>query len=160
MAAWAQAIVSSVAIVAGALVVYWQTRRTRQEQNEREARMLDGLVLFLIHLKECAQEARAVKKQIERLPIGHPAEPSARFHQLVETIHRFPLEAVRGAVPMDALLTSRRIGNELVPYIDPEPELDVNLHHEKFFNEYIVILDRQVISLQEEAHRLRHGKHA
>ena len=96
IAAWAQAIVSSVAIIAGASVVFWQTRRARLDQSEREARVLDGLALLLIHLKESAQAARIEKKKLERLPPKHPAEPSARFQQLIEAIHRFPLEAVHG----------------------------------------------------------------
>jgi hypothetical protein len=160
IAAWAQAIVSSVAIVAGASVVYWQTRRARLDQSEREARVLDGLALLIIHLKESAQAARAEKKKLERLPLEHPAEPSARFRQLIEAIHRFPLEAVHGAAPMDALLTSQRIGKELLPYVGPEPELDLVPEHEHWFNEYIRILDRQIHSLQKEAKLLMEGKGA
>ena len=160
IAAWAQAIVSSIAIIAGALVVFWQTRRTRLEQSEREARMLDGLALLVIHLKESAHEARAEKKKIERLPPDHPAEPSTRFQQLIEAIHRFPLEAIHGAVPMDALLTSRRIGKELLPYVGPEPELDSLVPNDHRFVKYIEILDRQIASLQGESRRLMSGKRA
>ncbi len=160
MAAWAQAIVSSIAIVAGALVVFWQTRRTRFEQSEREARMLDGLALLVIHLKESAHEARAEKKRLKRLLLDHPAEPSTRFQQLIEAIHRFPLEAIHGAVPMDALLTSRRIGKELLPYVGPEPELDAIAANDQQFVKYIEILDRQIVSLQGESKRLMSGKRA
>ena len=158
MAAWAQAIVGSVAIIIGACVVFWQTRRARLDQSEREARILGGLALLLIHLKESAQEARTEKKKLERLPLEHPAEPSSRFYQLVETIHRFPLEAVHGAVPMDALLTSRRVGKELLPYVSAEPELDLDSDHERWFQEYVGVLDRQIFFLQEEAMRLMEGK--
>jgi hypothetical protein len=160
IAAWAQATVSSIAIIVGALVVYWQTRRTRLEQSEREARALDGLALLLVHLKKSAKEARAERQKIERLPHGHPAEPSARFLQLMEAINRFPLEAVQGAAPMDALLTSQRVGNELQSYIGLEPELDVIPSNEQWFTEYITILDRQIVFLQEEAKRLVDGKPA
>lgn len=160
IAAWAQAVVSSVAIIAGASVVFWQTRRSRLDQSEREARALDGLALLLIHLKESAKTARAEKKRLERLPPEHPAEPSARFYQLIEAIHRFPLEAVHGAAPMDALLTSQRIGKELLPYVGPEPELDLIPDHEHWFNGYIGILDRQILFIQEETKRLRQGKRA
>lgn len=160
IAAWAQAIVSSIAIIAGASVMVWQTGRTRLEQSEREARMLDGLALLVIHLKESAHEARAERKKLERLPPNHPAEPSARFQQLVEAIHRFPLEAIHGAVPMDALLTSRRIGKELLPYVGPEPELDAIVSNDQWFTKYIEILDRQITSVQEESRRLVNGKRA
>ena len=160
IAAWAQAIVSSIAIIVGASVVYWQTRRARLEQSEREARALDGLALLLVHLKETAKEARAEKKTIERLPHGHPAEPSTRFLQLMEAISRFPLEAVHGAAPMDALLTCQRVGRQLQPYVAPEPELDVIPSNEQRFTEYIGILDKQILFLQEEAKRLADGKPA
>jgi len=160
IAAWAQAIVSSIAMIVGAWVVYWQTRRARLEQSEREARALDGLALLLDHLRETAKSARAERKKIERLPHGHPAEPSTRYLQLMEAISRFPLEAVHGAVPMGALLTSQRVGNELQPYIGPEPELDVIPSNEQWFTDYIVILDRQIVFLQEEAKRLVDGKSA
>ena len=79
IAAWAQAIVSMVAIIVGAVVVYWQTRRARLEQSKREARELNGLALLLIHLKETAIEAHAERNKIERLPYGHSAEPSVIF---------------------------------------------------------------------------------
>jgi hypothetical protein len=158
IAAWAQAIVSSIAIIVGAFVVFWQTRRARLEQTEREARVLDGIAYLLIHLKESANEARAEKKKLERLPLGHPAEPSARFKELTESIHRFPLEAAQGAVPIEALLVSRRVANELLPLVGPEPELDVNPDYEHWFHEYIRILDRQILFLQDEAKRLMKGK--
>lgn len=158
IAAWAQAIVSSIAIIVGAFVVFLQTRRARLEQTEREARVLDGIAYFLIHLKESAHEARAEKKKLVRLPQGHPAEPSARFKELTESIHRFPLEVAQGAVPIEALLVTRRVSNELLPLVGPEPELDVNPDHEDWFHEYVKILDKQILSLQDEAKRLMKGK--
>lgn len=160
IAAWAQAIVSSVAIIVGALVVYWQTRRARFEQSEREARALDGLALLLVHFKETAKEARAERRKIKRLPHGHPAEPSTRFLQLLEAISRFPLEAIHGAAQMDALLTSQRVGKELQPYVGPEPELDVIQSYEQWFTEYIGILDKRILFLQDESKRLVDGKSA
>lgn len=160
IAAWAQAFVSSIAIIVGAWVVSWQTRRARLEQSEREARALDGLALLLVHLKETAKEARAEKRKIKRLPHAHPAEPSTRFLQLMEAINRFPLEAVHGAAPMDALLTSQRVGMEIQPYVGPEPELDVIQSNEQWFTEYIGLLDKQILFLQKEAKRLVDGKPA
>ena len=160
VAAWAQAIVSSIAIIAGAWVLSWQTRHARLEQSEREARMLDGLAMLLIHLKESALLARAEKKKLARIPSEHPAKPSTTYRRLVEAIQHFPFEALHGAAPMDALLISQQVGNELLPYVGPEPELDVNPDHEDWFLEYIQILDRQITFLQEEAKRLIEGKPA
>ena len=158
VAAWSQAIVSSVAIIVGAWVVFWQTRLTRLEQTEREARTLDGLAYLLFHLKESALEARAEKKKLERLPPGHPSEPITRFQELAESVHRFPLEAVQGPVPIEVLLVTRRVANGLLPLVSPEPELDVNPDHEHWFQEYVVILDRQILFLHDEAKRLMKGK--
>lgn len=158
VAAWAQAVVSSVAIIVGALVVSWQTRRTRLEQNEREAHTLAGLALLINYLKEAACEARAEKKKLHRLPQNSPAEPSYRFQQLIEALHRFPLETIHGAIPMDALLTSQRIGRELLPYIGPEPELDVAPANDEPFMKYIEIFDRQVAAIEAEGMRLMSGK--
>ncbi len=153
-----QAVVSSVATIVGAWVVIWQTRRARLEQTEREARVLDGLAYLLIHLKESAHEARAEKKNVARLPIGHPAEPSIRFKELAESIHRFPLEAVQGPVPIEVLLVTRRVSNELLLLVGSEPELDVNPDHEHWFRECVGILDKLILFLQEEAKRLMKGK--
>lgn len=160
VAAWVQALVSSVAIVVGALVVIWQTYRARLERSEREARVLDGLALLLIHLKECAQAARSERKKLARLSHNHPAEPSTRFQELLDAMYRFPLEAAHGAVPMNAILVGRRTAKELLPYIGPEPELDTNPDYERVFPEYVRTLDSQVLVLQEEARRLRKGGRA
>ena len=43
VAAWAQAVVGMLAIIAGAIAVHWQIRRGRLELAEREARAYDGL---------------------------------------------------------------------------------------------------------------------
>ena len=91
VAAWAQATVGAFAIVVGAGAVFWQVRRSRMELSEREARAHDGLARLLIHLKDCAVEARAEKRKTERWPAGHPAEPSSRFKELAE--------AIRGSMP-------------------------------------------------------------
>jgi len=61
---------------------------------------------------------------------------------------------------MDALLTSQRIGKELLPFVGPEPELDLVPDHEHSFGEYIRVLDRQIQFLQGEAKRLMEGKRA
>jgi hypothetical protein len=160
VAAWAQAVVSSIAIIVGAFVVYWQTRRARLEQSEREARVLDGLAHLLIHLKDVACEARAERKKLERWPYGHPAEPSTRFLELSEAIHRFPLEAAHGEVPIEALLNARRAAKEMQPLVGPEPELDVNPNFEKTFLDYAAILDKQIVLLRDEARRLMRGERA
>jgi hypothetical protein len=160
IAAWAQAIVSSLAIVAGACVVVWQTRRARLDLSEREARSLDGLARILIHLKDCAEQARAEKKKIERWPVGHPAEPSTRFSELSEALHRFPLEAAQGEAPLEALLNARRVAKEMMLLIGPEPELDVNPNFENTFREYIGLFEQQILLLRVEAQRLMKGERA
>ena len=157
-ASWAQAFVSSVAITVGAWVVIWQTRRTRLEQTEREARVLDGLAHLLFHLIDVAHEARAEKKKMERLPVGHPAEPSTRFQELSEAIHRFPLEAAQGKVPLEALLEARLVAKGLLPLVGPEPELDVNPDLERTFQEYVAILQQQILQLQDKARYLMKGE--
>jgi len=126
IAAWAQAIVSSIALIVGACVVIWQTRRARLELCEREARAHDGLARLLIHLKESAQEARAERRKLERWPPGHPAEPSSRFNELANALHQFSLDSIHGEVPLNALLTARRAARELAPIVGPDPELEVN----------------------------------
>ena len=160
VAAWAQAIVSSIAIVVGAVVVVWQTRRARLELSEREARALDGLAHILTHLRDCANEARAEKSKVERWPAGHPAEPSTRFAELAEALHRFPFEAAHGEVPLEALLCARRVAKEIMPLISPAPELDVNKNFESTFADYISILEQQIVLLRTEAQRLMKGEQA
>lgn len=158
VAAWAQAVVSAIAIIVGACAVNWQTRRARLEQCEREARVLNGLVRLLTHLKDSAQDARAERKKFHRWPIGHPAEPSTRFQELAEAIRRFPLEAAQGEVPLEALLNARRVAKEIQFAVGPEPELDVNPDFEHIFHEYTAILDQQILLLQVEAQRLMKGE--
>ena len=158
IASWAQAIVSSVAIGVGAWVVIWQTNRTRLEGSEREARALDGLARLLIHLKDTACEARAERRKLERWPPGHPAEPSARFLELANAIHSFPLEAVNGEVAFEALLNARRAAREMQPLVGPETELDINPNFEEVFSQYIGLLEQQILLLRAEAERLIKGK--
>ena len=129
VAAWAQAIVSSIAIIVGASVVIWQTRRTRLEASAREARDLDGLARLLLHLKDIAHEARAEKRKMERWPPGHPAEPSTRYRELADAVHTFPLEAVHGEVSFEALMNARRAAREIQSFVGPEAEVDLNLNY-------------------------------
>ena len=158
LAAWAQAIVSSVAIIVGAFVVFWQPRRARLAQNEREARVLEGIAHLLIHLRDCAHESRAERHKRERWPPDHPAEPSARFRELAEAIQRYPLEAAAGEVSVEALLNGRRAAKELFPLVGPEPELEVNPKFQQAFDDYITILERQIALLRVEASRLVNGR--
>ena len=157
MAAWVQAIVSSLAIVVGAGVVIWQTRRLRLEQSQREARTIDGLARLLVHLKDHAVEARAEKLKLERWPVGHPAEPHARFLELASALRHLPLESLNGEVPMEALLNARRAARELELLVSPEPELEVNPNFERVFQEYKGILEQQIMLLRIEAKRLMSG---
>lgn len=158
LAAWAQALVGSIAIIAGAVAVHWQTRRARMELCEREALALDGLARLLIHLKDTAVEARAEKKKTERWPPGHPAEPSARYLEVAEAVRSFPLEAVPGEVSFDALLTARRASREIEPLVGREPELNINPNFETVFHAYIGILEQQILQLRIEAQRRMKGE--
>jgi hypothetical protein len=160
VAAWAQAIVSSIALVVGAFVVIWQTRRARLDISERESRAHDGLARLLIHLKDCAHEARAERRKIERWPPNHPAEPSTRFNELADAIHQYPLDSIHGEVPLHALLNARRAARELQLVVGPEPELDLNPNFENVFRSYIDILEEQILLLRSEAERLLKGERA
>jgi hypothetical protein len=160
VAAWAQATVGAIAIVVGAAAVFWQVRRNRLELSEREARSHDGLARLLIHLKDSAVEARAEKRKIERLPLGHPAEPSSRFKELAEAIQCYPLEAIHAELPFEALLNARRVVSEMWPLVSPEPELDINPNFESTFQEYVGLLEQQILLLRAEAQRLLKGERA
>ena len=139
-------------------MVIWQTRRTRVEASEREARELDGLARLLIHLKDTAREARLEKRKMERWPPGHPAEPSTRYQELADSIHSFPLEAVHGEVSFEALLNARRAAREIQPLVGPEVELDVNPYFENVFAQYVGMLEQQILLLRSEAERLMRGE--
>ena len=158
IAAWAQAIVSSIAIVVGAVVVILQARRTRLEASEREARELDGLARLLVHLKDTAHEARAEKRKNERWPPGHPAEPSTRYRELADAVHTFPLEAMHGEVSFEALLNARRAAREIQPLVGPEAEIDVNPSFQNVFAQYVGLLEQQILLLRSEAERLMKGE--
>ena len=160
VAAWAQATVGAIAIVVGAGAVFWQVRRNRMDLSEREARAHDGLARLLIHLKDCAVESRAEKRKIERWAAGHPAEPSSRFKELAEAIRRYPLEAIHAELPFEALLNARRAASEMWPLVNPEPELDVNPNFERTFQEYVGLLEQQILLLRAEAQRLLKGERA
>jgi hypothetical protein len=160
VAAWAQATVGAIAIAAGAAAVYWQAKRARLELSEREARQHDGLARLLIHLKNCAVEARAEKKKIERWPPNHPAEPSSRFQELAASIQRYPLEAVHAELPFEALLNAQRVAREIWPLVDAQPELVANPNFESTFQEYVGLLEQQILLLRSEAQRLLKGERA
>jgi hypothetical protein len=158
VAAWAQAVVGSVAILVGARFVVWQVRRGRLEACEREASGLYGLARLLVHLRDLATEARLEKHKLERWPPGHPAEPATRFTELAEAVHAFPFESVHGEVAFEALLNARRVAREMGPLVSPEPELEVNQNYRVVFEAYIVILNEQIELLRLEATRLLRGE--
>ena len=160
MAAWAQAAVSAIAIVVGAIAVFLQVRQGRMEFSAREARALDSLATLLTHLKDSAIQARSEKRKMERSPTGHPAEPSSRFKELAEAIQRYPLESIHAEVPFEALLNARRATKGIWPLVNPEPELDVNQNLERTFQEYVGLLENQILLLRCEAERLLKGERA
>lgn len=158
VAAWAQAVVGSIAIVVGAYFVVWQVRRGRLQECEREATELLGLARLLVHLRDGAIVARLEKRKLERWPYGHPAEPATRFLELVEAILRMPLENVHGDAAFEALLNARRVAKEIRPLVGPEPELDVNPNFQSTFEEYVKLIDQQIEILRKEAAALLQGK--
>ncbi|NOT18917.1 MAG: hypothetical protein HOP24_01395 [Sideroxydans sp.] len=158
VAAWAQAVVGSIAIVVGAYFVVWQVRRGRLQECEREATELLGLARLLVHLRDGAIEARLEKRKLERWPYGHPAEPATRFLELVEAILRVPFENVHGDAAFEALLNARRVAKEIRPLVGPEPELNVNPNFQSTFEEYVKLIDQQIEILRKEAQALLQGK--
>lgn len=158
IAAWAQAVVGSIAIVVGAYFVVWQVRRGRLQECEREANELLGLARLLVHLREGAVEARIEKRKLERWPHGHPSEPATRFLELAEAILRVPLENVHGDAAFEALLNARRVAKEIQPLVGPEPELDINPNFQSTYEAYIKIIDQQIEVLRKEAQALLQGK--
>lgn len=158
VAAWAQAVVGSIAIVVGAYFVVWQVRRGRLQECEREATELLGLARLLVHLRDGAIEARLEKRKLERWPFGHPAEPATRFFELVEAILRVSFENVHGDAAFEALLNARRVAKEIRPLVGPEPELDVNPYFQSTFEEYVKLIDQQIEVLRKEAQALLQGK--
>jgi hypothetical protein len=157
-AAWAQAIVGTAAIVVGARVVASQATQARLDLSEREARSHDGLARLLVHLKDSALAARGEKRKMERFVPGHPAEPSALFQELADAINRFPLEAIQGEVPFEALLNARKVSREIALSISSEAELDASPTHECAFRECIDVLEQQILLLRVEAERLVSGQ--
>ena len=158
VAAWAQAVVGSIAIVVGAYFVVWQVRRGRLQECEREATELLGLARLLVHLREGAVEARLEKRKLKRWPYGHPAEPATRFLELAEAILRVPLENVHGDAAFEALLNARRVAKEIQPLVGPEPELDFNPNFQSTYEAYVKIIDQQIEVLHKEAQALLQGK--
>jgi hypothetical protein len=158
VAAWAQAVVGSLAIIVGAVVVRWQVKRGREEFLLREARRLDGLARLLVHLQEAAKEARLEKRKLERFPAGHLAEPYARFVEVAKATADYPLENFEGEVAFEALLNARRIAREAGPLVNEEPELDVNPKFQATFESYMKILGDQIDLLRAEADRLLKGQ--
>ena len=158
IASWIQAVVGAVAIVVGAIAVWWQSRRARLEVCEREASALDGIARMLVHLKETAIEAREERKKIERWPEGHPAAPSTRSQEVAEAVRGFPLGAVLNEVAFEALLVARRASREIEPLVGPDIELDVNPNFEAVFSAYTGILEQQIKQLRAEAERRLKGE--
>lgn len=157
VAAWAQAVVGSLAIVVGAVVVRWQVKRGREELLVREARRLDALARLLVHLRNAAEEARAEKRKLHRFPPGHPAEPHARFVEIAQAVATHPLENFEGEVAFEAMLNARRVAREAEFLVNPDPELDVNPNFQTTFEMYMKVLNDQIDHLRGEAGRLMKG---
>lgn len=157
-AAWVQAIASALAIVAGAWYVRYQARRARLDACERDASALDGIARMLMHLRDVAVEARNAKREIERFPPNHPAEPSTRYAELAAVLRAFPMEAVLNEIAFEALLTARRVAREIEPLVTSEPELQVNERHQDLFNDYKKILEDQIKQVRDEARRRARGE--
>ena len=158
LAAWAQAIVGATAIVVGACCVVWQARRARLQGYEREATELYGLARLLIHLRDTAEEARLERREVQRWPTCHPAEPATRFSELAEALFRMPLGVVYGDAALEALLKTRIVASKIRPLLGPEPELSVNTDLQAMFESCIGILDQQIEILLREANDLLKGK--
>lgn len=158
VAAWTQAVVSSVAIAVGAYSVRWQVKRGRMELLERDAFALDGLARLLVHLRDYAVEARLEKRKLQRWPLGHPAEPHTRYAQLARAVTQYPLEALGEDIAFEAILSAQRVAQEVDSLVNPEPELDVNPHFQATFEAYMKILDQQIEHLRGEAQRLLKGQ--
>ena len=160
VASWAQACVGALAMLVGTGAVFWQVRRGRMELSERESRAHDGLARMLTHLKNCAAQARIEKRSVERLLVGNPAEPSAQFKELADAVHRYPLEAIHAEVPLEALLTARRVAREMWPLLEPTPEIDIDQDKERAFQRCVGVLEEQISLLRGEAKRLLNGERA
>ncbi len=158
VAAWAQAVVSSLAIVTGAFLVWWQVKRARMELLEKEAFSLEGLARLLVHLRDYAVEARLEKRKLERWPAGHPAEPHTRYAQLALAVTQYPLEALGPDSAFEAILSAQRVAREITFLVNPDPELDVNPNFQSAFEAYMNILDQQIEQLRGEAQRLLTGE--
>lgn len=157
VAAWAQAIVSSLAIVIGVLVVGWQTHQTRLEAGKREARSLDGLALLIAHAVRCAETTKDELYKSRTCPQAERWDPSKRFQSLVKDIERFPIESVQGEAPVEALLASRAAMDQLYLLIGPEPTLGQLPMDGLDFSECIETMNRQVDLLRAEARSLMKG---
>ena len=151
VAAWSQAIVSSLAIAVGAYVVRWQVRRQRRDLLTAEAQRMQGLARLLCHLRDAAQDARQEKRKLERFPPGHPAEPFSRYAEVARAVVGFSLENCNGEAAFEALLNARRIAREIEPLVNVDPELDLDPNFQNTFESYIKILDEQIGLLRTEA---------
>lgn len=125
---------------------------------EREASALDGLARLLVHLRDCAVEARLEKRKLQRWPQGHPAEPHTRYAQLARAVNQYPLEALGADIALEAILNAQRVAREIDLLVNPEPELDINPNRQSTFEAYMKVLDQQIEHLRGEAQRLLKGQ--
>lgn len=125
---------------------------------EREASALDGLARLLVHLRDCAVEARLEKRKLQRWPQGHPAEPHTRYAQLARAVNQYPLEALGEDIALEAILNAQRVAREIDLLVNPEPELDINPNRQSTFEAYMKVLDQQIEHLRGEAQRLLKGQ--
>ncbi len=156
VAAWMQAVVSSVSILVGAYSVWWQVKRGRMELLKREAFALDGLARLLVHLRDYAVEARLEKRKLQRWPQGHPAEPLTRYAQLARAVTQYPLEALGADIAFEAILSAQGVAREIDALVNPE--LDIYPNFQYTFEAYMLILEQQINHLRGEAQRLLKGQ--
>ena len=157
IAAWAQATVAALAIFIGALVVVWQTRQTRIEAGEREARKLDGLALLINYAVRCSEKTIEELHVSRTYPQAERWDPSKKFQSIFKDIAQYPIDSAPGKVPVEALLASRAAMDQLYLLIGPEPTLGQQPMDGLVFSECIETMKKQIDLLQDEATNLRKG---
>lgn len=156
-AAWSQALVGTAGIVAGAVAIRWQVVRAQTANRERDALLHDGLARLLVHLKDGAMAARRERRSLNRLPPGHPSEPSALFTEVADAVRRYPLETIPTEVTIEAILNARRVARAVEPFVLGGPDLNTQADMEQQFDLLVGELETQILLLRGEADRLFKG---